>query len=71
MESTYGQMDRYTLYAKMNQNTENGGLHKEDSFHEFPIDLVVGSMLRVIEHKSIIVFWSGEIVNSHYAYRFS
>lgn len=71
MGSTCGQRDRSTLYAKMNQNTEKGGLHKEDSFHEFPTDIVVGSMLRGIEHKSITVFWSGGIVNSHCAHKFS
>lgn len=65
MEHTRGGRDRSTLYAKMNQNTEEGDLHKEVPFHEFLLDIVVGSMLRGIENKNITVFWSGEIFNSH------
>lgn len=54
----------------MNQNTEKGDLHKEVSFHEFLIDIVVGSMLGGKENKNITVFWSGNIFNSHCSPKF-
>lgn len=50
-----GERDRSTLYAKMNQNAEKENLHKEVSFHEFLVDIIVGRMLRGIENEHITV----------------
>lgn len=65
-----GERDRSTLYAKMNQNAEKGNLHKEVSFHEFLIDIIIGRMLREIENEHITVSWSREIINSHCSLKF-
>lgn len=46
-----GERHRLTLYAKMNQNAKKGNLHKEASFHEFLVDIIMGRMLRGIENE--------------------